>query len=102
MTMYLIAGAVVFLIVAVNWVERGAVAKVEAARIIKAMDVKEKSLQDVLSMSGEEVAEYRQDLASAEGEISELRRQLAERPEVAPTDEYCVPGCKPRWGKQPE
>lgn len=99
MRVYAIAGIALLLIGCIAWIEKGAVAKVEAARYAEAVKIQKASISQVQARSKVEQGEYRQELAEAQAMIDQLHAEAALVPDTQGTDAYCVPGCKVRWQK---
>ena len=93
MRIYAILGIALLLIGAVKWVEAGAVGRVEAGRLAKAIHVQQESLTNVRGLSQRANSRSRQKLSDAQARINELESREAAIPDVVPLDEFCQPGC---------
>lgn len=104
-----ILGLVGALFFAVQWIEGGAVARVEARNLAHAAQVQAKSREDVERLSEEAEVAHAETVEEHQGEIDRLRGEIAVLEALPPPsplivevevgtelDEFCRPGCKLR------
>lgn len=111
-TLGLVLALVGCIFYAVQWIEGGAVARVEARNLAHAAQVQAQSREDVERLSGEAADAHAEVVEQHQGEIERLRGEIAvleSLPPPAPIvveveaestlDEFCRPGCKLRLGE---
>lgn len=80
----------------VNWIERGAAAKIEARNLAIAAQVQRESTADVTARSEAAAEAHRKETAGLKREIARLKARKASVPKAKPLGKYCRPGCKVR------
>ena len=86
-----ILGILLVLGAAVLYIDRSAVARVEGARVLKALANQKQNAETIA-----EVAALKQ--LAADERAQDLQARLDALPPPAPsTGEFCTAGCKPKW-----
>ena len=90
--LYGVLGILVVVAGIVLWADQNAVARTEGKSLMKAVQVKEKSLNDIRERSRKAREETKDD-------ITRLRTRSDGTVIVEGSGEFCSPGCEPRWEK---
>ena len=100
MKMGIVLAMMLVLAAGVAYVDRSAVARVEAANWRAAIEVERDARAALKEESGKQQAEHEKDLAAANRRIADLKTSAArKRAETTPApkdDPFCRPGCRIR------